>query len=177
MCRIEFANHTLHQFERFNSARVRTPFKNPGHERFEIRDQERETNASVACPLNGLGRMPDACLDKCCFVAAEVDNDSGGLSRIAHMDSEGSVQHVVDLEVRWDEIRNALEDELVDVEGAAAILDMIEGALRKAVERGQIPHQRGRKAAALSTNGSSDELGTPRHDAVWRSAPDWRSIA
>ena len=40
------------------------------------------------------------------------------------------------------EIRSALEDELVDVEGAAAILDMTEGALRKAVERGQIPHQR-----------------------------------
>ena len=40
------------------------------------------------------------------------------------------------------EIRSALEDELVDVEGAAAILDMTEGALRKAVERGQIPCQR-----------------------------------
>lgn len=40
------------------------------------------------------------------------------------------------------EIRSALDDELVDVEGAAAILDMTEGALRKAVERGQIPHQR-----------------------------------
>jgi hypothetical protein len=33
------------------------------------------------------------------------------------------------------EIRSALEDELIDVERAAAILDMTEGALRKAVER------------------------------------------
>ena len=40
------------------------------------------------------------------------------------------------------EIRSALEDELIDVEGAAAMLDMTEGALRKAVERGQIPCQR-----------------------------------
>ena len=40
------------------------------------------------------------------------------------------------------EIRSALEDELVDVEGAAAMLDMSEGALRKAVERGQVPCQR-----------------------------------
>ena len=40
------------------------------------------------------------------------------------------------------EIRSALEDELVDVEGAAAILDLTEGALRKAVERGQMPCQR-----------------------------------
>ena len=40
------------------------------------------------------------------------------------------------------EIRGALEDELVDVEGAAALLDMTQGALRKAVERGQIPCQR-----------------------------------
>ena len=40
------------------------------------------------------------------------------------------------------ELRSALEDELIDVEGAAAILDMTEGALRKAVERGQIPCQR-----------------------------------
>ena len=40
------------------------------------------------------------------------------------------------------EIRSALEDELIDVEAAAALLDMTEGALRKAVERGQIPCQR-----------------------------------
>ena len=40
------------------------------------------------------------------------------------------------------EIRSALEDELIDVEGAAAMLDMTEGALRKAVERGQGPCQR-----------------------------------
>lgn len=40
------------------------------------------------------------------------------------------------------EIRNALEDELIDVERAAAMLDMTEGALRKACERGQIPCQR-----------------------------------
>jgi len=37
------------------------------------------------------------------------------------------------------EIRSALEDELVDVERAAEMLDMSEGALRKAVERGQVP--------------------------------------
>ncbi|MBA3461472.1 MAG: helix-turn-helix domain-containing protein [Deltaproteobacteria bacterium] len=40
------------------------------------------------------------------------------------------------------EIRSALEDELIDVERAAAILCMTEGALRKAVERGHIPCQR-----------------------------------
>ncbi len=40
------------------------------------------------------------------------------------------------------EIRSALEDELMDVERAAAMLDMTEGALRKAVERGQVPCQR-----------------------------------
>jgi hypothetical protein len=40
------------------------------------------------------------------------------------------------------EIRSALEDELIDVERAAAMLDMTEGALRKAVERGQVPCQR-----------------------------------
>ena len=40
------------------------------------------------------------------------------------------------------EIRSALDDELLDVASAATILDMTEGALRKAVERGQIPCQR-----------------------------------
>ncbi len=40
------------------------------------------------------------------------------------------------------EIRSALEDELIDVARAAAMLDMTEGALRKAVERGQVPCQR-----------------------------------
>jgi hypothetical protein len=40
------------------------------------------------------------------------------------------------------EIRSALEDELVDVAAAATILDMTEGALRKAVERGQVHCQR-----------------------------------
>jgi len=40
------------------------------------------------------------------------------------------------------EIRTALDDELLDVEGAAELLDMTEGALRKAVERGQVPCQR-----------------------------------
>ncbi len=40
------------------------------------------------------------------------------------------------------EIRSALEDELIDVERAAAMLDMSEGALRKAVERGQVQCQR-----------------------------------
>ena len=51
------------------------------------------------------------------------------------------------------EIRSALEDELVDVERAAAILDMTEGALRKAVERGQIPCQRvGKRLRFRRTN-------------------------
>ena len=40
------------------------------------------------------------------------------------------------------EIRSALDDELLDVEGAAEVLAMTEGALRKAVERGQVPCQR-----------------------------------
>ncbi|MBX3155289.1 MAG: hypothetical protein KF773_04775 [Deltaproteobacteria bacterium] len=40
------------------------------------------------------------------------------------------------------EIRSALEDEMIDVEAAAAMMAMTEGALRKAVERGQIPCQR-----------------------------------
>jgi hypothetical protein len=40
------------------------------------------------------------------------------------------------------EIRSALEDELIDVARAAAMLDMSEAALRKAVERGQVPCQR-----------------------------------
>ena len=40
------------------------------------------------------------------------------------------------------EIRTALEDELIDVEHAAGILGMSQGALRKAVERGQVPCQR-----------------------------------
>lgn len=40
------------------------------------------------------------------------------------------------------EIRSALEDELLDVERAASMLDMTEGALRKAVERGQVPCHR-----------------------------------
>ena len=40
------------------------------------------------------------------------------------------------------EIRGALEDELIDVERAATMLDMTQGALRKAVERGQVPCQR-----------------------------------
>lgn len=40
------------------------------------------------------------------------------------------------------EIRSALEDELIDIERAAAMLDMTPGALRKAVERGQVPCQR-----------------------------------
>jgi excisionase family DNA binding protein len=40
------------------------------------------------------------------------------------------------------EIHKALEDELIDVERAAAMLDMSPGALRKAVERGQIPCER-----------------------------------
>ena len=40
------------------------------------------------------------------------------------------------------EIRSALDDELLDVESAAALLDMTEGALRKAVERGHVRCQR-----------------------------------
>jgi excisionase family DNA binding protein len=40
------------------------------------------------------------------------------------------------------EIRGALEDELFDVERAAAMLHLTEGALRKAVERGQVPCHR-----------------------------------
>ena len=41
-----------------------------------------------------------------------------------------------------DELRAALEDELLDVEGAAQMLGMSAGALRKAVERGQVPCER-----------------------------------
>lgn len=41
-----------------------------------------------------------------------------------------------------DELRNALEDELLDVQRAAQMLGLSAGALRKAVERGQIPCER-----------------------------------
>ena len=41
-----------------------------------------------------------------------------------------------------DELRAALEDELLDVERAAQMLGMSAGALRKAVERGQVPCER-----------------------------------
>jgi hypothetical protein len=40
------------------------------------------------------------------------------------------------------EICSALEDELLDVGRAATMLGMTEAALRKAVERGQVPCQR-----------------------------------
>ena len=40
------------------------------------------------------------------------------------------------------EIRSALEDELIDVECAAAMLDMTTGALRNAAERGQVACKR-----------------------------------
>jgi hypothetical protein len=41
-----------------------------------------------------------------------------------------------------DELRAALEDELLDVGRAAQMLGMSAGALRKAVERGQVPCER-----------------------------------
>jgi hypothetical protein len=41
-----------------------------------------------------------------------------------------------------DELRSALEDELLDVERAAQVLGMSAGALRKAVERGQVSCER-----------------------------------
>jgi Arc/MetJ family transcription regulator len=41
-----------------------------------------------------------------------------------------------------DELRSALEDELLDVHRAAQMLGMSAGALRKAVERGQVPCER-----------------------------------
>src|SRR5689334_18387412 len=41
-----------------------------------------------------------------------------------------------------DELRSTLEDELLDVQRAAQMLGMSAGALRKAVERGQIPCER-----------------------------------
>jgi hypothetical protein len=41
-----------------------------------------------------------------------------------------------------DELRAALEDELLDVARAAQMLGMSAGALRKAVERGQVPCER-----------------------------------
>jgi hypothetical protein len=54
------------------------------------------------------------------------------------------------------EIRIALEDELVDVEGAAAVLDMTEGALRKAGTRTDSMPAR-RQSAALSPDGSPQQ--------------------
>jgi len=41
-----------------------------------------------------------------------------------------------------DELRSALQDELLDVDRAAQMLGMSAGALRKAVERGQVPCER-----------------------------------
>jgi hypothetical protein len=41
-----------------------------------------------------------------------------------------------------DELRSSLEDELLDVQRAARMLGMSVGALRKAVERGQVPCER-----------------------------------
>src|SRR5512144_1044255 len=46
------------------------------------------------------------------------------------------------MEAVRDELRAALEDELLDVGRAAQMLGMSAGALRKAVERGQVPCER-----------------------------------
>lgn len=56
-------------------------------------------------------------------------------------DARGLMTEII-AEAIQTEIRGALEDELIDVARAAEMLDMSEGALRKAVERGQVPCQR-----------------------------------
>jgi len=61
--------------------------------------------------------------------------------RLAATDARSLMKEIV-AEAVQTEIRSALEDELIDVARAAAMLDMSEGALRKAVERGQVPCQR-----------------------------------
>jgi excisionase family DNA binding protein len=72
------------------------------------------------------------------------------------------------------ELRSALEDELIDVERAAAMLNMTEGALRKAVERGQIPCQRvGSRVRFRRT----DLLRDTRAIAASASTPGDRSVA
>jgi excisionase family DNA binding protein len=74
------------------------------------------------------------------------------------------------------EIRSALEDELIDVEGAAAILAMTEGALRKAVERGQIPCQRvGTRLRFRRSDlmrGTTATASLPRRDRPVAAKPD-----
>jgi excisionase family DNA binding protein len=45
-------------------------------------------------------------------------------------------------EVVREEVRHLLSDELLDVEQAAQMLQMSKAALRKAVERGQVPCER-----------------------------------
>ena len=81
------------------------------------------------------------------------------------------------------EIRSALEDELIDVEAAAAMLDMTAGALRKAVERGQIPCQRvGARLRFRRSDlmrGSRAPASSERRDrpAASRSAPDQRAAS
>jgi excisionase family DNA binding protein len=70
------------------------------------------------------------------------------------------------------EIRSALEDELIDVEAAATILAMTEGALRKAVERGQIPCQRVgtrlrfRRTDLLRNARASNSNAAPRSEPI-----------
>jgi len=52
-----------------------------------------------------------------------------------------AAQSIVTEAVR-DELRAALEDKLIDVKRAAQMLGISAGALRKAVERGQVPCER-----------------------------------
>ncbi len=75
------------------------------------------------------------------------------------------------------EITKALDDELVDVEHAAVMLDMSAGALRKAAERGQVPCQRiGRRLRFRRTeliNASS----APPKSSIRQNAPALRRAA
>src|SRR5262245_17108480 len=83
-------------------------------------------------------------------------------------DARSLIREIVAEGVR-SEIHRSLDDELVDVEHAAGILNMSSGALRKAVERGQVPCERigrrlrfrrmdllrGNRAAAVSAASAS----------------------
>ncbi len=64
---------------------------------------------------------------------------SGELTEwLATPDAEEKLTRLMRRAVRA-EIREALSEELLDTEEAAALLNMSEGALRKAVQRGQVP--------------------------------------